>query len=69
MEEAKITLPNGLVINAENPEMHSHPHFCKNCRTFYYFRHVCPENIEFPVKHKAMKLGMKGFFDGQENNE
>jgi len=64
-------LSNGIVINAENPEMHDGPQFCRNCKIFYYFGpHYCPEQVDFPVQpHTAMKRGMKGYYDGEKEEK
>lgn len=66
MTDATFDLPNGLTINAENPDRHDKPKFCRNCKVFYYFRHICPEDVEIPIQpHTAMKRGMKGYYDGE----
>lgn len=63
-------LANGLVIDAENPKMHDGPSYCKKCRVFYYLGHICRHKVDFPINpHPAMKRGMKGMFDGKEEDE
>jgi len=67
MTEATYTLGNGLHIDAENPENHDTPNYCRNCEVFYYFNHICPDQVNMPVRpHPAMKRGIKGMFDGKE---
>lgn len=66
MTDAIYDLPNGLTIDAENPERHDTPFYCRRCEVFYYFNHICPDNVDFPVQpHTAMKRGMKGMYDGE----
>lgn len=67
---ARKELSNGLVIDAENPELHEGPNYCKKCRVFYYFGHICRHKVDFPIRpHTAMKRGMKGYFDGEEKSD
>lgn len=62
---AKIQLRSGTVIDAEDPKMHELPEWCPHCKTFYYFNHVCPQQVSFE-RNKTFELSYKGFFDGEE---
>jgi len=65
--DAIFQAKNGVKIDAENPVMHDHPSYCFDCRCWYYFNHICPENVHFPVKRgRPYKLGSKGFYEDNE---
>lgn len=70
MAHGVFELGNGLTIDASNPETHKTPNYCGECRAFYYFRHVCPDQVDFPINpHPAFKRGLKGYFDEPEKTD
>jgi len=70
MSDAIYELGNGLVINAENPELHSHPGYCVECECFYYFNHICiPKMKKKKRPHTAFKRGQHGYFNGKNDEK
>jgi len=67
MTDATYDISDSLRIDAENPEHHNTPNYCRVCKVFYYFNHICTDQVDFPIQpHPAMKKGMKGYYDGKE---
>lgn len=56
---------DSFTIDTQNPEMHSHPSYCRRCECFYYFNHVCITKKMKDAK-EAFRRGQLGFFDGAE---
>lgn len=59
----RMELPNGMVIDAENPTMHEAPTVCPKCGVSWYFGgHYCVAENESP-EEKLKKLKEQTGFD------